>query len=263
MACILNNLLSWDGTYLGQYNKESLMMSWTTEGSKYYMINLPQGWSDTFPSGKIYCMMSRTKDLFPCIVEDIKQIFNIPRRGIHRIKIGNYDYIIYYVPITIRGELIWETPLNRLDSKHFLRKNPEFRRAIQKIIAFCEILALNSTSESTIRIRLGSNGMPLPINVNETNTSIKKETNYDYSIITKTLFTKWFGEETSICDIVNEMVKYQTNDNIQQNDEINLRLISSSVRTKVEKIIKRYDSNYIWYTNFIVDRLSRQLLNVD
>jgi len=257
---ILNNRLQWDGSHLGSYWK-AITHKWTLEGIHYYGITLPIGWSTEFPSGIIYCIAMKARDLFPCIVEDIKVIFGLPRCGIHRINIDHQEYIIYYVPISTSEAVIWETPLNRLDTKHGLRRNPEFRREVQKIIVFCDILALGRTGEPAIRIRLGSNGAYIPISMNETNTTITRAVDYDYSIVTKTLFSKWFGEETYMSDIVKEMVHYHVTPNtIKGIDPNNLGTISADIRNKVESVIKRYDANYIWYSNFIVDRMSRYLL---
>lgn len=261
----LNNRLKWDGSHLGSYTG-IFTHEWGLEGSYYYGITLPNGWSQEHPGGIIYCTATCTKNIFPCIVEDIKTVFGINRRGVHRINIDNKEYLIYYVPITIKGEVVWETPLNRLDPKHSLRQDPEFRKEIQKIIAFCDILSLCSTSEHSIRLRPGVNEGFFPISINESTTSIKKGDGYDYSIVPKNLFSKWFGEETSINDIVKEMVNYNVynpkipiikGSELKHND---IGLISAEVRNKVDEIIKRYDINYVWYSYFIVDRMSRHLL---
>lgn len=262
---IINNSLKWDGSYLGSYIS-AFTHQWSVEGIKYYGITLPQGWSEEIPGGIIYCTATCTKDVFPCIVEDIKSIFGLPRRGIHRITIDNREYLIYYVPISIKGQVIWETPLNRLDSKHVLRQDPIFRKEVQKIIAFCDILALSSTGEPSIRIRPGSNGKFIPISVNESTTTISKGADYDYSILTKTLFSKWFGEEISISNIVKEMVNYKSAYGpikiplIKGTESNELVVISSEMRNKVDEVIKKYDTNYIWYSYFIIDRMSRHLL---
>lgn len=286
---VINNLLKWDGSHVGSYIG-AFTHQWSVEGIRYYGITLPQGWSEhnnleeiaaldnkqativtesPIPGGTIYCTATCTKDVFPCIVEDIKSIFGLPRRGIHRITIDNRDYLIYYVPISIKGQVIWETPLNRLDSKHVLRQDPVFRKEVQKIIAFCDILALSSTGEPSIRIRPGSNGKFIPISVNESTTTITKglaQAEYDYSILTKTLFSKWFGEEISISNIVKEMVNYKSLYGpikipiIKGTESNDLVIISSQMRSKVDEVIKKYDTNYIWYSYFIIDRMSRNIL---
>jgi hypothetical protein len=275
---IINTLLKWDGSHLGHFSKDVIVSHWLLENTSYYGINLPEG--------IVYCNANRTKDAFPCIVEDIKSIFEIPRRGVHRINIGGWEYVLYYVPISLQGEVIWETPLNRLDSKHLLRKDPYFRKSVQRIIAFCDILALSSTGEPTIRIRPGIGGQFIPINCNESATMIAKSVDYDFSVLSKTIFSKWFGEETVIGDIVKEMIHYQNpqkwigemspdqryvetikdflpnmNGNKIQEPTTKMTVICSSIRSRIDEIIKQYDANYSWYSCFIIDRMSRYLLN--
>ena len=265
---IINNMLKWDGSHLGSY-RGVLTHIWMMDGIKYHGITLPD-----YNNGIIYCTAVCTKDVFPCIVEDIKDIFGLTRRGIHRITIDNKEYILYYVPISSKGQVFWETPLNRLDSKHILRRNLEFKKEVRKIIAFCDILALSSTGEPSIRIRHGSEGKYIPISVNESATTIVKfstGSDYDYSILSKTLFSKWFGEEISINHVVKDIITSCTlawasptsnvpmiiNPDINAN---NLVIISSEIRNRIDEIIRKYDSSYIWYSYFIIDRMSRHLL---
>ncbi|CAH6420565.1 Hypothetical protein HVR_LOCUS1224 [uncultured virus] len=304
---ILNNRLSWDGSHLGSAEEVVIRQQWSIEGTTYQEIFFPPGWvspdgSCSVPNGGIiYCMTTCPRDLFPCIVEDLKSVFGLPRRGIHRIDINNKDYILYYVPISEKGAVVWETPLNRLDTKHYLRSNPKFRKSVQKTIAFCDILALCSTGETQIRIRPGTGTEFIPISFNENSTAISKCAEYDYSILTKTLFSKWFGEDTPISDIVKEMVHYNQNlDDVEDlpvdraqidlpDDETeqssvqaitqtglifnkiptvkgigvaidNLAVLTADIRNKVDTVVRRYDSSYIWYSSFIVERMSRHLL---
>lgn len=258
---ILNNKLPWDATYLLSNDEVEIKNQWCMEGTIYQEIRFPPGWKspdETFSvdyGGVIYCIAVYMKDLFPCIVEGIKNIFGLQNRGIHRITIKHKEYIIYYVPISEKGEIIWETPLNRLDNKHFLRYNCEFKTAVQKTIAFCDILALSSTGEPQIRIRPGCEGNFFPVIFNENSTTIIKCVDYDYSILNKTLFSKWFGEDTDINDIVKDMVQYKIG-----NRNKNLAVLTSDIRNKVDNVIRKYDNSYIWYSNFIIDRLSRHLL---
>lgn len=281
MSDVINNKLSWNGSHLGNHPETRMIGQWEFQGTIYSNIYLGNGRSE----GNIYCIATQSEDLFPCIVEDIKELFGIVRRGIHRITISGREYIIYNVPISKEGEVIWETPLNRLDAKNPLRNDATFRRDVQRVIAFCDIMALCGTGESSIIIRPGVEGKFIPISVNEKRTVITKSSDYDYSILSKRLFLKWFGEDTSINDIVKEMVHYQSGRNqitgiensglsamgeqkqliipvvkILGGNFDNLTLISVNMRNKINEIIESYDGNYIWYSNFIIDRMSRRLL---
>jgi hypothetical protein len=263
---VINNILKWDGEHLGNYIG-SITQKWSMEGDNYFAITLPKGWKymgNEMEQGIIYCMATNAKDAFPCIVEDIKQIFGITRRGLHRIKIDNKEYIIYYVPINIKGDVIWETPLNRLDSKHELRNDKEFKNKVQRLLLFCDILSLNKTGEPMIRIRPGADLTYIPINYNTESTIISRNDNYDYCIISKVLFMKWFGETASLDEIVKDMVGYKkikinsVIPIITNNGELTAKC--AEIRNKIDKIIEKYDGNYIWYSYFIVDKISRYLL---
>lgn len=245
---VINNLLKWDGSYMGNYNG-IISNKWQCEGKDYYQLTIPN-------IGIIYCQGICTKSLFPCIVEEIKGIFKIQKRGIHRISIDNKDYIIYYVPVDISGTLIFETALNKLEASHKLRKDKNFRLLVQKIFVFCDILSLCNSNESNIILRPGVNGNYIPININLNNTTLTKNGLLESSapIINKTNFNKWFGEETNINLIVKEIIS----DSLNCVD--NLSIITSTLRSKIDNIIKKYDNEYIWYSYFIIDRLSKYLL---
>lgn len=253
---IINDKLSWDGSHIGTYYK-IITNKWTVGGVLYYKICFSD--KDEIGPGMILCSASCTKDPFPCIVEDIKTVFGLTRRGVHRISIDNKEYILYYSQITIAGLVVWETPLSKLNTKHELRTDYEFRKNVQKIIAFCDILALTNTKESSIKIRSGVNDTHVPICFNETTTSLLKDGSDNYSILTKTLFAKWFGEEVSLCDVLKELIEAKFGPiSIQRTSR--LCAISSDIRNQIDAIIKNYDTKYIWYSYFIVDRLSRHLL---
>ena len=289
MQPIINGSLKWDGSHLGNYPPSIITQIFTLYGDSisYYSLTLPLDWSAAgLPAGMIHCNAHRTKDAFPCIVEEIKDIFGIHRRGVHRITIGKCDYILYHVPISPWGEIIWEPPLTRLDIKHPLRRDPRFRKEVQRLIAFCDILALTRTGEPSIRIRPGDKGKGyIPINTNDSATTITKGVDYDFSILSKTIFSKWFGETVSINEIVSEMVGYriphpkiaavhpiiripnfcrvvESGVKLPELTPERLTIICAEIRNKIDLIIKRYDSQYSWYSCFIIDRMSRHLLSL-
>lgn len=251
METVLNNRLPWNGSHLGSYTSIIITNNWIFEGMQYHTLRLYA--DDNIPmDGVLHCNIKATKDYFPCIVDEIKSIFNLPKRGFHRMMINNVEYIVYYIPVTITGEIISETTLNRLDKKHMLRKNPEFMRQVQELIIFRDILALTHTGEHSICLKTGVGGASIPISINEMSTSLVKGCSYDFSILSKTMFTTWFGEHTSMSDITKHMVGYDHTSN--------LCILLFNIRNSIEIIINKYNPQYIWYANFIMDRLRRQLL---
>lgn len=253
---ILNDYIPWDGSHLGSYS-DVISKQWLWEGTTYYVITLPTGWNfneqlTQINGGIIYCIAVCSKSVFPCIVEELKPIFGLARRGIHRITIDKREYILYYVPITVDGKLVWDIPLNRLHAQHSVRTDPLFRYEVQKIIAFCDLLALTNTNESHILIRPGAGDAYVPINSNENSTSIIRQPHNDFSIISKVLFIRWFGEDTPIDSVVKDMVRYSTGDN--------LTVTANKIREQLHQAITKYDRSLSWYVQFIFDRVSRHLL---
>lgn len=242
---ILNNRLRWDGTDLGSYPATIITNIWKIDNVTYFGLTLEEG--------IIYCHMNKRKDYLPFIIDEIKTLFNISRIGLHRINIGNVDYVLEYVPVTINGEVVWETPLNYLDNSHLLRKDDYFMYEMQKILVFCDILALTSSTESHIIIRQGVDDTYQPINNNVYSTMINKKIAQNFSILTKKMMTQW--GKTSRSEIAKNMLGV-TNVNL-----LNIHIFE--LRDKVEKIINKYDKNYIWLSYFITTRISNIILCED
>src|SRR3989304_8393597 len=87
MVIILNNHLKWDGSSLGI---GLINNQWKMENIQYYSINLPT--HPQYSLGTIYCRALPAKDLFPCIIDELRELFGLPRRGVHRVHIGAKEY---------------------------------------------------------------------------------------------------------------------------------------------------------------------------
>jgi hypothetical protein len=163
------------------------------------------------------------------------------------------------VPITADGKVVWETPLNRINVRDPLRKNEQFQTAVRRLIVFSDILALNQTGEPALWIRNGKDGSYIPINTNIKATTIVKSNEYDFSVIPKILFTRWFGETVSMYDVLVDMIA-DVEDLPSYHSNNDLATLLAQVRKRIEEIVQCYDKNYIWYVSFITDRMSRILL---
>lgn len=259
----INNSLLWDNSHLGVFNK--VISDQRSIGMiKYFEITLPQG--------KIFCRMKRAKNLFPCILEEIKKAFDIPHQGIHRITIGKKEWLLYYVPISATGEVIIEDCLSKIENKNVLRKDQTFRGEVRKTIVFCEILSLSNTRESSIYLRQGVNNNYVPISINESLAKLNNATTHDFSILTKVLLTNWFEDEMTPSIIVKELIaaailkinnsfynKLCSENKMDKyvSEETDLSVNISRIRYKIDEIIKEYDNNFIWYSFFIINRIMR------
>jgi len=244
---LLNNLLPWDSSYLDtdvRFTNAVIEQKWRCQGIEYSTIRVP--------AGLIYCIARAPRDNFPLMVEEMKTIFGVPKCGTHRIRIKGRHYLLYQVNISNDGRVIQETALHKLDRYHPLRSDPQFRRNVQRLLIFCEILSLTSTGEPNIRIRIASDGSYIPVATNEFDTTLNKEQGHDFNILKKGLFLSWFGEQTNMSDVAREMVNCRSVNDITS--------ICHDIRNRVSAIIGNYNSNYTWFASFICDRLSRYLL---
>lgn len=249
---VINNKLPWDGSYLGHYSK-AIVNEFLIERQRYYTMILPD-------RGLIYCLGYQTKDLFPCIVDELKTVFGLPRRGSHQLHIDNKLYLIFYVPLVNDKTIVWEAKLKLFENKHPIRSNQQFKEEMYKIIAFCEILALTSTSETKIIIRMNPDKSPFPVAINDKNSAVFKSPIYDPSILTKTLNDKWLSEDFNLPVIIRKLINYDKLVSDSDIDESNKNLIIiSNLRKKIQEVIRKYDPHYLWYEAVIIERLSRYL----
>lgn len=237
MEKILNEILTWDGAHLGVYPETAIIYKEKIYDREYCCIQLTDG--------RVYGMLVQTKNMLPCIIDELRPLFNIERRGLHRIKLNRKEYVIYYTPLSTHEKIIPDLPLNKIDKPERLRKE------IQNAIVFCDVLSLANTGIQSLRVRDTK-----VFNINDINTTVTRPNQiYDYSIISGPLFNKWFGEQASLTDICWNMIC----PNIINENADETHIVLSSLRSAVQNVINKYDPNYIWLSYFIIDRLRRRI----
>ncbi len=264
---ILNNTLDWDGGDLGN---AVIVHQWVYNKDRYYTVRLVENEEErTLHPGVIHCKIDKGhSNSFVCLIEEIKDLFGVYRRGVHRVTINKKQVLLYYVPLTAAetssdigsDNIIYERIMCSLSRKDELRSDPEFRKDIQKLLAFCQITGLSGTSERNIVLRYDSTRESyLPVNVNNAPVKSKR----DRHALSMKVFDEWFGEHTNINDIVREMVGYKiysisTAGIIEDNMLRTLYCMRESIDTTIQK----YDPRYIWYSNVIVNKLSQSIMSL-
>jgi len=250
-------ILKWDGSYIGSFNN-IINNKWVNNNNKYISLNL----YDKILYCKYYC----TEDLFQCIVEDIKGIFNIIKIGFHRIRINNKHYFIYKIPVE-NNVLIDEISINRLLKNDSIKKDSKFKEKVLEILVFSELLALKNTSEKKINVRVHNISGEIEyllVCVNTTHTIATD--GLDNTVITKNVYANWFGESMTLSDGIKKLINNRTNKprlpfNINDDlTEKNLTSVLIELRNILENIILLYDKQYLWYINFILDRITKHLI---
>lgn len=238
-------MLKWDGSFLGEYPSSVILQKWYIGNVLYYGMILGNEF--------VYATVHRVKDTFALIVNDLKEVFGLSKRALHYITFSGSMYILYPVPMTSNGTLIWEVSLNQLPLNHSLRSNNDFKDEVRKLFVFCDLLSLSGSDETNIIIQSNL----IAINNNDTKTTISKELVRDFSILSSSVIKRWFDENIFIEYIVRDMINYHKQ---YSGDSNEFEFMMFNLRSRIENIIQKYDGNYIWYTNFVMDRVSRYIL---
>lgn len=237
---LLNNKLQWDGSDIGE---GAILSSWSSYGDSYYLIYC-------HPYGHIVCQANRTNSSFPCIIEDIRTLFNLPKRGAHRITIAGYQWIIYYVPLSSDGTMTyWEVPLSSLASVHPLRSDPEFRTEMERLIVFQEVLSLTQTSERNIRLRSGDGHNYQPISYCEGERTVKA--GKTLAVLSKAIFARWLGDHCTPTKAAHLLLAHP--DPYSEGEWLEFCNVLSN---EIERIVTHYDAQFLWLANCIVARLN-------
>lgn len=226
---------SWDGSNLGVYSEDSLIARYKCAQDlicEYY-----------FPSLGVITGMPKNSNrkcrFFPTLIEKIKNVFQLPGRGHHYIKIGNKEKILYQVQRNA-NEIVYEVPLSLLPNTHKLHDDLQFRNLVQETIVVMDVLCLSTCNQSSIRVRRGNDGICYPVAYNESKEKISEGHDTFTSVISKSVFSKWFDEDR-------DENYYKTGLRLKEK-------ISGNLLEKLNEIIREYAPNYLWYSSIINSR---------
>lgn len=204
----------WDGSYLGSYDNSIIMNEVFSHPYNVYGLMMPG------TNYIIHCAMHRSKDKYPCIIDEIKPHFGLVKIGTHSITISGILYIIYNtngVPLL-------------LNDYRFGRYIPnEYKKLVQDVFVFRMIVGLKTNFETSIM---------LVNNVPSSYRNSSPDTDEPFNIPQSTQ-KQWFVD--SISDSI-------------------YRLVSPSERTfylcqKIQEVIYRIDKKMIWIQTSILNRL--------
>lgn len=173
----------WDGTYIGKIDKKDII--------EIIKFNKETYWKLKHKSETFYCLAKQSKNTFPCIIDRLKPIFNIPALGTHHCRLGSKIYILIRV-ISKSSNINVDIKLNELTVN-----DPDFVEKVKYIFAFRELLGITVSTGNSIRVRENTNETKSdsildhwdPISFREPNFSFEK------SIISKKTLKTIFNNE--------------------------------------------------------------------
>jgi len=249
-------LPTWDGSFLGEFD-ETVIKNISRRANEMYMI--------LEIHEQVLCVVfEQLKDLLPCVIDNLKPIFGIHKRGTHHIKIGKSRYLFYYAPEatkTALGEtkrLYYEPKLSSCEQTHSIRKDEKFILSVRKLLIFKELISVHCGEEAIIvRVVHNEQNMEpdyIPIGIREKKVIFMNEVQLNLK-----LRKKWFPkgdcgsgyhnriEVGSYSQLLMEMIGFE-------NDNWRVDLLQ-----KMENVIKGVDSSYAWYSNYILTRIIKKV----
>jgi len=182
---ILDDPLSWNGSFLGDYPKSYIITVKKTRIGTIWMLNI---------NGLIQPVIAkRCSNSFISIVDELKPLFGLLKLGTHRLSINGVPHVIFQVLFTEEDEIVIETSLNHLPRDHALRSDETFCHRVQNIFAFRELLGLKSSYESSIRLRQYGETI-VPISAREVSSYLIE--GGSRPIISASILERWFTDRT-------------------------------------------------------------------
>lgn len=241
--------LEWNGTYIGKITKQNIEQIVKFKGDTYWKLN--------YNNIKLFVLAKSSKNLYPCIIDELKPIFHIPKLGTHYCHLGSRLHILIRVISHTINDISVDIKLNEINYNDLL-----FSEKVKNIFAFRELLGITVTTGNSIRIRRFSDdskgydsseslerksGNDLdywdPVSFREPNFAFEK------SIISKNTLKRIFNNDYK------HLIKYTHHllGIVSKND---LKTVLTRMSNIFEKVINRVDKNSGWILNELLMRFN-------
>lgn len=229
---------AWNGTFLGTFEPSIIKAEKKSGKRRYVQLQLGE---ENF----LARIQQSRQPSFSNLVDELKAIFGLPKWGTHRLIIGSKLYLLTRLTLREDGYIL-EYP--NLTQTNIIRTD-EFKKQVQNILVFRDLLALSSTSETSLYIREG-----YPMSSCETGFKMDAVTN-GKTVLSPRLLKTWFDEtepKTVLCRLLD--IHWP----LPHLSDITVLLINK--RSEIEAIIRRVDPQLIHLSRTLSERLSTQLL---
>jgi hypothetical protein len=229
---------TWNGTFLGTFEPSVILAEKKSGQRRYVQLKLGE---DQF----LARLQQSKQPSFSNLVDELKAVFGLPKWGTHRLIIGSKLYLLSRLTLREDGYIL-EYP--NIPQTNIIRTD-EFKKQVQDVLVFRDLLALSSTSETSLYIRQG-----YPMSSCETGFKTDAVTN-GKTVLSPRLLKNWFEEtepKTVLCRLLGIVWP------LPHLSDVTELLINK--RSEIEAVIKRVDPQLIHLSRTVSERLSTQLL---
>jgi len=222
---VTKTMLKWDGSFLGEYPSSIFGLKLSVEkGLSCRFIDT----GDFRVKGTFKCPRDTS---FPCILDELKSCFGLPKLGTHRIKIGGRTYVLYRSKLSdMRLDKLPRSQLEEIEKEQ-----------MQRLIAFRFLLSIPQPLNSSFIYRKSSHRV---FSFHEPKSLLGVETVDP----TESFIKSWFEEK----DFLQTVFSFLPNANKE-----NLSNFLYSLQSNIEKTIQRVDMDYIWLSSYIVEKIAK------
>ena len=233
---VYSDPFKWDGSSLGKHDSHIIVAKRDYDNKHYWKLSID--------CHQAYCIARMSRDRLPCLIDELKPVFSLPKLGTHSISIQGKKYVITKAEVE-GSQPLEELTLDELCKSDRFEMTESLRKQVCQVLAFREIFSITGTYESGIVMRMTGKGY-YPVSFRECSTQMGN----DLSVISNRLMEKWFRDDSMsqvLCDLLGV------------NEGTDLSIVLWHQRQIVEAIIRRIDDEYLWLLTTLQDRLSQRL----
>lgn len=265
----------WDGTYLGSYTLKIITKEIAISGSTdiIWHIKCPveiansPAVSASPELNSIIVQAKTTKGSFSCIVDELKPLFGLIKRGTHTIHVNKKLFLIFRPTVNQKTnnkevEYFAERDVREVED---LECDSIFRQQVRAIYVFRYLVGVTMSVDRCIKIQERKYGRCNPVGALEVTCCLDVP---NRKLLPATVLKKWFTKEQVVhgrwdtepdnifTGAVSRLIRCCNEEHLTLPQRI------AKFRKSIGEVINRVDKSWTWIMSFIIDRISNELSNI-
>lgn len=275
----------WDGTYLGSYTLKIITKEIAISGSTDIIwhikcpVEIANGSTvSALPElNSIIVQAKTTKGSFSCIVDELKPLFGLIKRGTHTIHVNKKLFLIFRPTASQKTNscLPSQKTNNNKEVEYLAERDVRevedlecdsiFRQQVRAIYVFRYLVGVTMSVDRCIKIQERKYGRCNPVGALEVTCCLDVP---NRKLLPATVLKKWFTKEQVVhgrwdtepdnifTGAVSRLVRCCNEEHLTLPQRI------AKFRKSIGEVINRVDKSWTWILSFIIDRISNELSNI-
>lgn len=197
-------------------------------------------WEITCGSWSVLCQAKRVKNLLPCVYDELKEFFHLPKIGTHWGRINGLVYIFFRLPIEDHKP-VYEYSLDCFKSTNL---KPIYEEQIRHLLLFRELVGVLTRGIRTLRLRVELPLDPYVLSYDEPNIC----SDIELSVLSEDIKKRYFPDYP-LSDYIKDFLQISRDDELSD--------ILYNFRFFLEKVIERVQKKLVWMILFTCERFQK------